>query len=356
MKNRYMKSIVAAVVAAALLAVPVSATEEVSLSADELLEQKNLAEADLAALREDLAAKIQEIDELEMAGVAKADEIAACELDIADAEARQAAQYAAMKLRIKYAYESGGNGGQLFQAIISSEDIAEALNKAEYSTEISSYDRERIESYIATQEELKALKETLEQERQDLEDIQSDCEFRQAELNELIAQKEVEVADFEEQYQMALQMALAQDAALQQAVYYAVSTGDYSALEQYEASHPGTALASSGNWSALLDSAYSWIGTPYSYGGSSRSGVDCSGFVQAVYASMGIDIPRSSGQIRANGTVTDNPQPGDILCWPGHVGIYIDEDHYIDSEQDGTTIQIREFSESRKSSYTAVTY
>lgn len=345
--RRYIKLATAAILAASLIATPVFATEEVSLepaepmSAEELAAQQEAAEAELEDLRNQLADLITQIDETEQASVTKAEEIAACEADLAEAEEKESRQYEAMKLRIKYMYEYGG--GRIMQAILNSEDIADALNKAEYSNEISQYDREMILEYIATENEIQALKETKEQEQTELMALKALQEDRQHELDELVAQKEQEVADFADQYALAIEMALAQDAELQAAVQMAIETGDMGILEEYQSSHGSSVPLSSGGWAALMNSAYSWLGTPYLYGGSSSSGIDCSGFVQAVYASQGISIPRTSGSIAANGTQVSTPQQGDILWRNGHVAIYVDENHYIDSEQDGTVIEVREF-------------
>lgn len=67
-----------------------------------------------------------------------------------------------------------------------------------------------------------------------------------------------------------------------------------------------------------------YLGTPYAWGGGAPGGFDCSGFVSYVYAQMGISLPHQSGDILNSGTVisASEARPGDILWWPGHVGIY----------------------------------
>ena len=72
--------------------------------------------------------------------------------------------------------------------------------------------------------------------------------------------------------------------------------------------------------------ACQFVGNPYVYGGSSlTNGTDCSGFVMSVYAQFGVSLPHSSSALRSvgYGVSTSEMQPGDIVCYSGHVGIYI---------------------------------
>lgn len=81
-----------------------------------------------------------------------------------------------------------------------------------------------------------------------------------------------------------------------------------------------------GSGSAVANFALQFQGNPYKYGGTSlTNGADCSGFVQSVYANFGIRLPRtSSGQATCGKAVPySQAKPGDIICYSGHVGIYI---------------------------------
>ena len=78
--------------------------------------------------------------------------------------------------------------------------------------------------------------------------------------------------------------------------------------------------------SAVANYACQFVGNPYVFGGTSlTNGADCSGFVMAVYAAFGISLPHSSSAMRGCGyeVSQDAMQPGDIVCYSGHVGIYV---------------------------------
>ncbi len=144
-------------------------------------------------------------------------------------------------------------------------------------------------------------------------------EFVQAESRE---EEEARLAKEEEERRRAREAAAAQQRE-QQAARAAEQARNNAAAQAAavsvgEGSEMGAAVA---------EYALQFVGNPYVYGGSSLTeGTDCSGFVMSVYANFGVSLPHSSAADRAQGYGIDgleNAQPGDLICYSGHVALYI---------------------------------
>lgn len=93
---------------------------------------------------------------------------------------------------------------------------------------------------------------------------------------------------------------------------------------------------------AVADYALQFVGNPYVYGGTSLTkGADCSGFVKSVYANFGVSLPRTSGEQRSSGYSVDglsNARAGDLVCYSGHIGIYIGDGKIVHASSAKTGI------------------
>lgn len=107
-----------------------------------------------------------------------------------------------------------------------------------------------------------------------------------------------------------------------------------------------TAASSAGSemGKAVIDYATQFVGNPYVYGGTSlTNGTDCSGFVMSVYANFGVGLPHSSSALRSRGYDVGglaNAQPGDIVCYSGHVALYIGNGQIVHASTSKTGIII----------------
>lgn len=104
--------------------------------------------------------------------------------------------------------------------------------------------------------------------------------------------------------------------------------------EQEEARLKAEAKEKAAGGQAIVDYACQFIGNPYVWGGTSLTqGADCSGFVQSVFAHFGIRLPRTSLEQRKAGVAVSYDQaiPGDIVCYDGHVGIYMGDGQIVNA-------------------------
>lgn len=115
---------------------------------------------------------------------------------------------------------------------------------------------------------------------------------------------------------------------------------------------PVAPVATSGLRKRILDEGFGYIGTPYVWGGTSRTGVDCSGLVQSVFAKFGIDLPRVSYEQAAAGARIgrQQAQPGDLVAWDNssrnngadHIAIYLGDGQILEAPRPGAQVRIRQ--------------
>ena len=289
----------------------------------DLTDKKNKAQQELDNLQNELSYLLVQMDDLQNQMAVSAERMDELTVSLKQSEEAQRQQYKDMKLRIKYMYEDQNTS--MMEVLLTSEDMSQVLNKAEYMQRVYEYDREKLDEMAQTSATINEQKAALEAEQESLNRAQQELTDKQSLLYTTIADKKNTVADFDTQLNRAVAAAAARSAAALAAKNTYVPTGD----------------ATVG--SAIVKKAYEYLGTPYRSGGASPGGFDCSGFTSYVFGQFGIGLSRASGAQAyggANVGSLSNAMPGDIICYPGHVGIYIGNGQIIHASVPGDYVKI----------------
>ena len=169
------------------------ALKEAQGTIEDLKDSKGDIESKVTELNQQLIDISARITDLENQLTAKSEDIQETKDELAGAKESEAQQYADMKVRIQFMYENGQTS--YLEALLSSRNISEFLNSADYIAQIQSYDRQKLTEYQDTVESIVNLEAQLEQEYTDLEALKSTVESNKATVAAMMRQKESELAD-----------------------------------------------------------------------------------------------------------------------------------------------------------------
>lgn len=337
---------------------------------------------EISELDEEMVSLLTDINLIEEAISDKEEDIEETLADYDEAVDTKDSQYESMKIRIKFMYERGDQS--YLQIFLAAQDMSDMMNKAHYVEELYEYDRKLLTEYEATVQRVAELWDTLEEEKSELETSKTELEEEQKYVKEVLAQKKTEYENYSVVLAKAKQEAAAHTAKIKQ------ETAQIRKLEEEEKKRreeeerkrkeeeerkkqellasqsaegeeasddtekkqsdseekketPKPAASGGGKGQDIANYACKFIGNPYVAGGTSlTNGADCSGFVMAVYQNFGISLPRSSyAQASAGkGVSYSEAQPGDIIYYGGHVGIYIGNGQIVHASTERTGIKI----------------
>ena len=319
--------------------------EAVNGEAEELEKKKGEAAVQAGQLDQELTDLLTDMDLLETDMSDMTRQIEKEEEEYQKAEEKRKRQYEILKKRIQYIYEEGDV--TYLDILLKAKTIGDVINGNEYFQQLYEYDRKLISEYEKTKNDALGRKEVLEERQSELQSLKQEYGVREKTLRNMITKKRAEESDFDRRLRAAKAEAGSQaeiirkrteEIRLLQKEEERKREEERRAEEKRRAeeergakeqnSGPGRIKSTGGSEFGrnVADYALQFIGNPYVWGGTSlTSGADCSGFVQSVYRHFGVSIPRTSAEQAGFGReiAYEEMEPGDLVCYPGHVAMYI---------------------------------
>ena len=288
------------------------------------------------------------------------DQIAQKEIDITQMQAeyeaavqKQAEQESSMALNIRLMYEKGN--ASILQMILESKSFSEMLNKLSFAQSVYEYDMQRLQEYKDHKQYVHDVWDQLEIEKAGLEADRQSLEEQKVYCDGLMANLKREASNYDALIASAKQAAKEQEKLLKKEQAQLKKLQEEEKRKQQISNVMNQTYATT-SYTEIVDKAsgsdigkkiakygLQYIGNPYVYGGTSlTNGADCSGFTYRIYKDFGYNISRTSYQQRSDGTGVkyENAQPGDLICYDGHVGLYIGGGYIVHASNARTGIKV----------------
>lgn len=307
---------------------------------DTLTDEQDIILEQMDDLNAEIINMMTSISMLEDDIVQKEADIAATQQEYEAAKKVAEDQQAAMMTQARMTYEGGKSSW--FSLLLESQSFSDMLNRMTYAKSIQEYNDNMLTQYESTRDQVHALWDKLEAEKLDLQNQKADLEDQKAYRDGLMVQMKEQSDNYDALIAQAEKEAKAAKKSLQAEQKELKRLQEEERRRQEEERRRKEALnktyetttytelidASAGSELGKKIAKYGcqYIGNKYVYGGTSlTNGTDCSGFTYRVYQAFGYSLPRTSYQQRSSGreVAYKDAQPGDLICYSGHIGIYI---------------------------------
>lgn len=310
--------------------------EETQKKADQLESQKAAAETEKSALTEELNAVIEDMNKVQEDLNKKRQEIEKAEEDYVKAKVDENDQYQSMKKRIKYMYENGNS--QIIEILVESENIGEFLNKAEYISQISEYDRNMLHEFQSIVEDVKKKEEDLQEEHKKLTALQDQMIEKQNQVQALLDGKNIELADLEKQIgdnAAVLQKLVDEAEAEKRRQEEAAAAGGSGGGNSYRPPSTGNVVSGSGQFTnpcpgAYVSSTFGWRDFDNSF----HNGLDlAAGTGTPTYAADGGYVVIAGWSDSAGNWVVINHGNGFTTKYMHHSALAVSGGQYVEKGQ-----------------------